>query len=274
MNRLLSATGSALARYLSAPSHCAPVRPPSNLQQLKAGIRPGDVLLVEGRSRFSSAIKYLTHSVWSHAALYVGPLEGSVPQDEDSPCFVEADVMEGVRAVGFAEFAGYNVRLCRPIALRTDDIPHVVAEARGRIGHRYDLRNIIDLLRYLLPTPPVPGRWRRRMLALGSGDPTRAICSSLIAHSFQAVHYPILPRIEASRFDDANCTACQREQWHIRHSSLFVPADFDLSPYFAIVKPEADAALDYRALPWASVQGTEHAMARQDGVSARLDIRG
>ncbi|MGC8508709.1 MAG: YiiX/YebB-like N1pC/P60 family cysteine hydrolase [Thiomonas sp.] len=253
MNRLLSATGSALARYLSAPSHCAPVQPPTNLQHLKAVIRPGDVLLVEGRSRFSSAIKYLTHSVWSHAALYVGPIDVSVPQEDHSPCFVEADVVEGVRAVGFNEFAGYNVRLCRPIALRTDDVRRVVAEACGRIGHRYDLRHIIDLLRYLMPTPPVPGRWRRRMLALGSGDPTRAICSSLIAQSFQAVRYPILPQIKTVASNDPNCTACQREQWHIRHNSLFVPADFDLSPYFAIVKPEADAALDYRALPWADV---------------------
>ncbi|MHB1668625.1 YiiX/YebB-like N1pC/P60 family cysteine hydrolase [Thiomonas sp.] len=270
MNRLLSATGSALARYLSAPSYCAPVRTPTNLQHLQAMIRPGDVLLVEGRSRFSSAIKYLTHSVWSHAALYVGLLDSTTTLNDRSPCFIEADVVDGVRAVGFAEFAGYNLRLCRPIALRADDVQRVVAEARGRIGHRYDLRHIIDLLRYLLPTPPVPGRWRRRMLALGSGDPTRAICSSLIAQSFQAVRYPILPQIEAVPSNDPNCTACQREQWHIRHNSLFVPADFDLSPYFAIVKPEADAALDYRALPWASMQGGDPALPAH----ATADVRG
>ena len=49
------------------------------------------------------------------------------------------------------------------------------------IGLKYDLKNIFDMLRYFLPTPPVPVRWRRRMIAFGSGDPTRAICSSLIA---------------------------------------------------------------------------------------------
>lgn len=64
-----------------------------------------------------------------------------------------------------------------------------------RIGCTYDMRNIIDLARFLLPTPPVPVRWRRQMIALGSGEPTRAICSTLIAQAFQSVRYPILPSI-------------------------------------------------------------------------------
>jgi hypothetical protein len=33
------------------------------------------------------------------------------------------------------------------------------------------------------------------MLAIGSGDPTTAICSTLIAAAFGSVHYPILPQI-------------------------------------------------------------------------------
>ena len=41
-------------------------------------LRPGDVLLVEGSSRISTAIKYLTQSTWSHAALFVGPPLGGV----------------------------------------------------------------------------------------------------------------------------------------------------------------------------------------------------
>ena len=51
-------------------------------------------------------------------------------------------------------------------------------------------------MRYLMPTPPLPGRWRRRMLGLGGGEPTRAICSSLFATAFHSVRYPILPFIE------------------------------------------------------------------------------
>ena len=49
-------------------------------------------------------------------------------------------------------------------------------------------------MRYLMPMP-VPRRWRRRVLALGSGDPTRIICSALIAQAFESVRYPILPKV-------------------------------------------------------------------------------
>ena len=38
------------------------------------------------------------------------------------------------------------------------------------LSMKYDLKNVTALMRYLLPKPPVPVRWRRRMLALGSGD--------------------------------------------------------------------------------------------------------
>ena len=40
-----------------------------------------------------------------------------------------------------------------------------------RLGHRYDLKNVFDLARYLLPLP-VPARLRGRLLAFGSGDPS------------------------------------------------------------------------------------------------------
>lgn len=40
-----------------------------------------------------------------------------------------------------------------------------------RVGLRYERRAVIHLARVMLPTPPIPIRFRRRMLALGSGDP-------------------------------------------------------------------------------------------------------
>jgi hypothetical protein len=43
----------------------------------------------------------------------------------------------------------------------------------------------------------------------------------------------------------------QREILHIRHYSLFAPRDFDISPYFAIVKPTIEAGFDYRKVDWA-----------------------
>ena len=70
------------------------------------------------------------------------------------------------------------------MGLASEDIEAVVSFAVERIGFTYDLKNIVDLVRYLLPTPPVPVRFRRRMIALGAGSPTRAICSTLIAQAF------------------------------------------------------------------------------------------
>lgn len=119
------------------------------------------------------------------------------------------------------------------------------------LGRRYDMKNIIDLLRWFFPTPPVPVRWRRRMIAFGSGDPTRAICSTLIAQAFQAVRYPILPEVtRAPGRAAAASDFSRREILHIRHHSLFAPRDFDLSPYFRVVKPTLEFGFDYRRIHW------------------------
>src|SRR5688572_6532754 len=45
---------------------------PFDFNRLKYEIRPGDVLLVEGRSRVSRVINRITQSPWTHAALYIG----------------------------------------------------------------------------------------------------------------------------------------------------------------------------------------------------------
>ena len=42
----------------------------------------------------------------------------------------------------------------------------------------------------------------------------------------------------------------QEELLQIRHHSLYVPRDFDISPYFAIVKPTIAHGFDYRKLRW------------------------
>ncbi len=239
--------GRALARFLSRRHHAHGVSVPTDPAHLAACLKPGDVLLVEGESRFSVGIKYLTQSTWSHAALYVGAALG----DGDRRCVVEADVIEGIRAVGLDEFAGLHVRVCRPVGLGPGEIATVVAHATARLGQRYDLKNIVDLVRWLLPTPPVPTRWRRRLIALGSGDPTRAICSTLVAEAFQSVRYPILPSIERRDRQDPLCPGCVDEILHVRHHSLFVPRDFDVSPYFQVIKPTLEAGFDPRGVRWA-----------------------
>jgi hypothetical protein len=111
----------------------------------------------------------------------------------------------------------------------------------------------LDLVRYVLPTPPLPARLRRRYLSVNAHAPTRAICSTLIAQAFQSIHYPILPIVEIVK--DAKASGPMqnhivREILHIRDSALFVPRDFDISPYFAVVKPMILRGFDYRELTW------------------------
>ncbi|MGH8248440.1 MAG: YiiX/YebB-like N1pC/P60 family cysteine hydrolase [Gammaproteobacteria bacterium] len=252
MNAFLTKLGAVLTGYLSEPIRHGSLVATTAPEKLAAALRPGDVLLVEGSSRISVAIKYLTQSTWSHAALYIGNALGAPAPGDEPKVLVEADMRDGVQAVALSAYAGMHTRICRPVSLSDDDLHKVIDYAVSRIGHRYDLKNVLDLARFLVPTPPVPVRWRRRMIAFGSGDPSRAICSTLIAQAFQSVHYPILPVITLEKTGDPACLHCYRETLHIRHHSLFTPRDFDISPYFEIVKPTLLDNFDYRRVAWAN----------------------
>jgi hypothetical protein len=249
MAGVLAALGTRIASYLSASTHVHDAAGAARTRDLLEVLQPGDVLLVEGRTRVSTAIKFLTQSTWSHAALYVGPYL-SRDGGPEHHCFIEADIKEGVRSTTIDEYTGLNARICRPVGLTPQERRAVVDYAISRLGHQYDLRHVFDLARYLLPTPPVPTRFRRRMIALGSGDPTRAICSTLIAQAFQSIRYPILPDIEYLDATTATCPGCVEEVLRIRHHSLFVPRDFDVSPYFEVVKPALAGKFDFRRLRW------------------------
>ncbi|MFZ2102893.1 MAG: lipo-like protein [Oricola sp.] len=225
---------------------------PSDPETLYRTLQPGDVLLIEGNRKISAAIKYLTQSTWSHAALYVGDaMNGEADGDGRAKRLVEVTLGVGCEAVPLDKYASFNTRICRASGLTPQDRDAVVAFMIGRIGLKYDNKNILDMLRYFFPAPPVPVRWRRRMIEFGSGDPTRAICSSLIAQAFQEIRYPILPEITlAPGRARATSDYSRAEILHIRHHSLYTPRDFDLSPYFEIVKPTLKYGFDYKQVVW------------------------
>lgn len=250
---ILQGIGQKLARHLAKPRAKDAEIATSTPEILAASLKTGDVLLIAGNSRFSTAIKYLTQSSWSHACLYVGELLDSPPRGEEARVLIEADVNDGVRAVFLSEYSGHHTRICRPVGLSTRELSNLCEYAIGRLGQSYDLKNILDLARYLIPTPFLPTRWRRRLLALGSGDPTRAICSSLIAQAFQYVGYPILPEVSKEKSTDPACRKHCKETLHIRHHSLFAPRDFDVSPYFQIIKPTIEKGFDPSLLNWDKV---------------------
>jgi hypothetical protein len=245
MTWVLDGIGQTIARYLDKPVEGYEPFTPSDPAALRACLQPGDVLLIEGNNRIAGVIKYLTQSTWSHAALYVGPIGDRTTDDGEPLVLVEAHIGQGVIGAPLSKYFRYHTRICRPTGLTDEDRARVCAYATERIGFDYDLKNILDLMRYLFPLPVVPQRWRRRMIALGSGHPTRIICSALIAQAFERVRYPILPKVTQVEGKSA-----RREILEIRHSSLYAPRDFDISPYFEVVKPTMINGFNYKAVQW------------------------
>ena len=254
INTASARIGAFLVRLLVKQSAGYQPYTPSDFDTLWGILQPGDILLVEGNQHVSAAIKYLTQSTWSHAAFYVGHVLPRPASDQhgkraERPRLVEVTLGEGCIATPLSRYQNYNTRICRPVGLSQEDQRKIVEFMISKVGLKYDTRNIFDLLRYFLPTPPVPVSWRRKMLAFGSGDPTRAICSSLIAQAYQSINYPILPEVTlAPGRTSAKSTYSKSEILHIRHHSLFAPRDFDLSPYFQVIKPSVQRGFDYRDL--------------------------
>lgn len=243
--------GSWLARYLSKTIEGYRRLDTVAIDDIASVLLPGDVVLVEGDTRISIAIKYLTQSSWSHACLFVGE-PGSKSSDLT---LLEADLKEGVRLVAPDHYRDMNLRICRPNNLSNEDRKTLLEFARAKLGHKYDLKNVTDLIRYLIQRPAVPQRYRRAMIALGSGEPTRAICSTLIAEGFQSIGYPILPIRREEGAAKEHGIECIGEHGEVpvfyrRHFTHFTPRDFDLSPYFNVIKPTLEKGFDYRHLVW------------------------
>jgi len=83
------------------------------------------------------------------------------------------------------------------------------------------------------------------------------------AEAFEQIRYPILPdivRVEGRARAGSNFS--RNEILHIRHHSLFTPRDFDLSPFFQVVKPTLEYGFDYKGLVW---DGTDTGGAGEPG---------
>jgi hypothetical protein len=252
---------------------------PHDLDKLRATLRPGDVVLVEGSQRISEVIKYLTQSSWSHAAIYVGDTivkrGGHRARDveeafggESVALLVEATVEEGVAAAPLSKYVNHNLRICRPINLRPGDLTTVLETVISQIGNPYNVRHIVDLARYFFPVTLL-GRFRRQALAHSGSVTKDVICSSQIAMAFQKVRYPVQPAVaigagrapEKRRVPEwLSLPRRRRARNSVLEKGIFTPCDphtitprdFDLSPYFQVVKMAADDSkdFDYKKMNW------------------------
>ena len=260
-------------RLLTTPLASYVQRVPNNVDKLKKTLRKGDVLLVEGDQRISQVIRYLTQSCWSHCALYVGDelLKGDAQRaaelrqrfgDEAQHLLIEAESGVGVCASPISKYQRFNIRICRPQGLHRDDVGTVLGYVVAQLGRRYDVRHIFELARFFFPVSIVPRRWRRAALTFGSRNGRAVICSSMIAEAFTRVGYPILPEVTLADRPLPPVAWWKRMLDHretrplatFRRPSTKVvtPRDFDLSPYFEVVKFNhlGDPRLNYREIIW------------------------
>lgn len=240
---------------------------PYDFNRLKYEIRPGDVLLVEGRSHISSIIRSITQSSWTHAALYIGRPsdyeEGSaalniirehVKVPDNTQLILEGVLNQGTVIMPLTAYYQHHIRICRPIGITPDDIHRVIDYALRSVGQPYNVRQLLDLARFLLPWTILPRRWRSSLFRTPTGEPDRGICSSLIAEAFSSVQFPILPFIKED--DEKGYEVFQRNPY------LYSPKDFDYSPYFSIIKYplfNPDEPLPYyKRMPWTKTDLIHH----------------
>ena len=216
---LLQLIGTQLAKYLTKEHIYEDHYFRISIDDIKSSLEPGDVVLVEGQSRVSNAIQFITSSNWSHAAIFIGEA-GSL-----SHCLIEVKAVDGCIFTDIDVYMHHNLRICRPVFLNNKKRKILINYLVKKIGSKYDLKNIIDLIRYIFPSPPVPKKFRRNLIGIGAGDPTKAICSTLIAEAFKEIGHPILP------FKN------KLESIVLRHPTYCLPKDFDISPFFQIIKP-------------------------------------
>jgi hypothetical protein len=177
---------------------------------------------------------------------------------------IEALVGKGVLVSPVVKYLDFNIRICRPHGLTPEDRQIVLDHLIAKIGMRYDVKNVIDLTRYLLPFHLVPARFREDALHLGSGLATETICSSMTAEAFARVKFPILPEYRPAKPQTAaeklkaailgrKARRAYTGLFRARHPTLVVPRDFDLSPFFEIIKFNVieDGSFDYKKIRWA-----------------------
>lgn len=232
-------------------------KPLCDFQKIRYEIKPCDVLLVEGRSRLTSVIKTVTQSPWSHAALYIGRLHDiedprarkKIKQfydgQPDTQLLIESQLGLGTVIRPLNTYDRDHIRICRPRDLAYKDAQELTRFAVSRLGCDYDVRQVVDLLRFLVPWFIVPSRWRSSLFHYIPGTSARTVCSTMIAEAFSYIQYPILPLVKRQ---GSSCFKVFR-----RNPKLCVPSDFDYSPYFDIIKypiMDLNKEANYRLLPW------------------------
>lgn len=231
--------------------------PVCDFERLSYELRPGDVILVEGRSHIADVIKAITQSPWTHSMLFMGRLHDIDSHalrekvrnyreiSPDSQLVIEALMQSGTVITPLERYRFDHLRICRPRGLSPADAQSVIRYALSHLGSGYDMRQVLDLARFMFPYGILPGRWRSSLFRHNAGGPTKNVCSTMLANAFMSVGFPILPVVKGHGEGEL--------RFYPRNPRLFTPKDFDYSPYFDIVKYPfwgGQGTERYRRFPW------------------------
>ena len=231
--------------------------PLTSFERLRYELRPGDVLLIEGRSNVAEIIKSITQSIWTHAVLYLGRLhdiDDPMLRDHiqkyrhcspDEQLIIEAILGKGIIVSSIDTYEGEHIRICRPRGITRSDSQTAIGYSINELGKDYNVRQIMDLARFMFPYWFLPKRWRSTLFEHNPGNPTRTVCSTMIAEAFSKIRFPIIPVLHQ---DDEGALKLTRG-----NTKLMTPRDFDHSPYFDVIKYpilDFDELGIYRKLPW------------------------
>ena len=236
------------------PNHQSPL---TSFERCRYEIRPGDVVLVEGRSNVAEIIKTVTQSMWTHSFMYLGRLHDiddptlrdrilkyrdSTP---DEQLIVEALLGKGIIISTIENYDGEHLRICRPRGITRKDSQTVIKYAIKQLGTDYNVRQIMDLARFMFPYWFLPKRWRSTLFEHNAGRPTKTVCSTMMAEAFAKVRFPIFPVVHQDKQGNLKLLRS--------NSKLITPKDFDHSPYFDVIKYpilDFDELGIYQTLPW------------------------
>jgi hypothetical protein len=231
--------------------------PLSDFDRIRYEVRSGDVLLVEGTSRVGNVVRTITQSTWSHAAMYIGRIHDiedpefrkKIMQFSDfSPetqLLVESLLGHGTVVTPLDYYQKQHIRICRPRGISRIDAQKVLNFSISQLGKPYNVRQIFDLMRLLLPWRLLPRRWHSSLfISKDASDVAKNVCSTMLVEAFQSVNFPVLPVIEE-----------KDNRFTLKKSNPFlaIPKDFDTSPYFEIIKYpfiSFERQGRYHYLPW------------------------
>ncbi|MFN3713358.1 MAG: hypothetical protein ACK4SX_06855 [Alcanivoracaceae bacterium] len=228
----------------------------SDFDRLSQQLRPGDVLLIDGRSPLDETLKTVASSRWSRLALYLGRLHqisdpalrhhlsAYLPCHPDTGLILQARLDTGVVLQPLTSLSQEHLRICRPRGLRDAAVDTVLRHAISRLGVGAP-RSWFAVFTLLLPWGLLPRRWRCSAFAALAGNLLQQVVGTPVGDAFAFVQFPVLPLVKSRQGGSSRL--------YSRQPGIYFAADFDHSPYMDVVKYPFIDQLDnsrVRLQPW------------------------